>query len=238
MRATIAIHPAVSEQPASRMRPGHILDFVTARTTAFGERHGIDWLTYNPLQMLAYHQLARRDAPAVAASITGAFPDCQSLADVGCGSGAFAAELRGRSRSVAACEHAAGGRLAARLQGVPVTKLDLDRESPAQLPNRIDLAYCFEVAEHCTPSQGDRLVAFLCRLAPTVVFSAAHPGQGGLGHINEQDQQYWGMRFEANGSPLSSEATEDLRRRFLANDVTAPWFVDNVMVFRRAGVPS
>lgn len=224
----------MARQIPLRSLPGRTLDFITARTTRFGERHGLDWLTYSPLQMLAYHRLALGDAPAVIGSLLEVFPDEQVIADVGCGSGAFAAELKRRGRAVFACEHAPGGRLAARLQGVPVAGFDLDREPPAGFGAPIDLAYCFEVAEHCTGPQGDRLVRFLGGLAPTVVFTAAHPGQGGLGHINEQEQSYWIIRFEQAGVSFSPELTRSLQQAFADNGVTAPWFAENVMVFKRA----
>jgi SAM-dependent methyltransferase len=209
------------------------LDFVTAKTTSFGERHQVPWLMYSPLQMLAYHRLALRDANPVVSSLLETFPDAMAIADVGCGSGAFSAEMLRRGRSVKACEHARGGRLLARLQGVEVTGFDLDCHPPAQLPSELDLAYCFEVAEHCTPAQGDHLVSFLAETAPAVVFTAAAPGQGGLGHINEQDQEYWITRFADRGMAFSESMAADLRARFGANGVLAPWFSQNVMVFKR-----
>jgi SAM-dependent methyltransferase len=204
---------------------------VTARTTAFGERHGIDWLTYNPLQMLQYHRMALADAPAVVAAVLETFPDTRRIADVGCGSGAFAAEFQRRGLSVAACEHAVGGRLVARLQGVEVSRFDLDRVPPATLPGDLQLAYCFEVAEHCTPAQGERLVEFLANIAPVVVFSAAQPGQGGLGHINEQDPGYWINAFGQHGAVLAESETESLRQRFAEAGLEAPWFAANALVF-------
>jgi SAM-dependent methyltransferase len=204
---------------------------VTARTTAFGERHSIDWLTYNPLQMLQYHRMALADAPAVVTAVLETFPERRSIADVGCGSGAFAAEFQRRGRSVVACEHAVGGRLVARLQRVEVSRFDLDRVPPATLLGDLQLAYCFEVAEHCTPAQGERLVEFLANLAPVVVFSAAQPGQGGLGHINEQDPGYWIDAFGRHGAVLAESETENLRQKFAGAGLEAPWFAANALVF-------
>lgn len=42
-------------------------------------------------------------------------------------------------------------------------------------------------------------VAFLGEAAPLVLFTAAHSGQGGQGHINEQSRAYWIDRFEKHG---------------------------------------
>lgn len=181
--------------------------------------------------MLQYHRMALTDAPTVVSVILEMFPDRGNVADVGCGSGAFAAEFRRRGRSVVACEHAVGGRFVARLQGVEVSRFDLDRVPPATLPTNLHLAYCFEVAEHCTPAQGQRLVAFLAKLAPTIVFSAAQPGQGGLGHINEQDPAYWIEAFGNHGAVLAQAETTSLRDRFAGAGLEASWFAANTLVF-------
>lgn len=209
------------------------LDLAAVRTSKLGERHGVNWLTYNPLQMLAYHRLAMTDAAAVIAALEEVFPDARCLADVGAGSGAYAAEAVRRGHGVEACEFALGGRLMARWQGVPTQRLDLRRDPPASFRRGIDLAYCFEVAEHCPPELGDRLVRFLARLAPNVVFTAAQPGQVGLGHINAQDREYWIDRFTGEGAEYCGDAVASLREAFARHGVEAPWFHNNVTVFRQ-----
>jgi hypothetical protein len=222
----------------ARRDPGELalgwraLDLVAVRASRLGERHGIDWLTYNPLQMLAYHRLAASDAPAFMTVLEQVFPEAGRLADVGAGSGAYAAEGRRRGRAVEACEHALGGRLMARLQGVPARRFDLRHDPPAVLRRSVDLAFCLEVAEHCPPELGDRLVAFLAHLAPTVVFTAAQPGQGGLGHVNEQPRGYWIERFEREGARYRDELTVRLASVFSEEGVRAKWLIDNVMVFQ------
>ncbi|MEM7219563.1 MAG: class I SAM-dependent methyltransferase [Pseudomonadota bacterium] len=67
------------------------------------------------------------------------------------------------------------------------------------LDGRFDLALCIEVAEHLSAARGDELIAFLCRRSDCVLFSAAVPGQGGTGHVNEQRQSYWQQRFASQG---------------------------------------
>ena len=62
-----------------------------------------------------------------------------------------------------------------------------------------DLAQCLEVAEHLTESSADLLVKTLTDLAPLALFSAAHPGQGGQGHLNERWPVYWQRRFSQHG---------------------------------------
>jgi SAM-dependent methyltransferase len=214
-----------------RTLPWRGLEFATSRIGRFGERHGLDWLTYNPLQLRAYHLLARVDAPAVVGAIIEVFPTAQRIADVGAGSGAFAAEMIRQGRDVEACEYALAGRLYARGQKVRSRAFDLRREPPARLAGPFDLAYCFEVAEHCPPDLGDQLVAFLGELAPITVFTAARPGQGGLGHLNEQEPEYWIERFAQHGMGHDSQRAEKLCDAFARRNVNSPWFLTNLMVF-------
>jgi 2-polyprenyl-3-methyl-5-hydroxy-6-metoxy-1,4-benzoquinol methylase len=83
---------------------------------------------------------------------------------------------------------------------------------------RYDLAVCLEVAEHLPESAAADLVRMLTTLAPIVLFSAAVPGQGGIGHINEQWPQYWKQRFEEHGF----EQVDGIRRH-IWNDRGVHW---------------
>jgi SAM-dependent methyltransferase len=71
---------------------------------------------------------------------------------------------------------------------------DLDRGVPAV--GRFDLAVSLEVAEHLVPDAAAPFVEGLVALAPAVLFSAAIPGQGGRGHLNEQWPEYWKELFD------------------------------------------
>lgn len=64
---------------------------------------------------------------------------------------------------------------------------------------RYDLAMSIEVAEHLHPDRGAALVAALVKASDVVLFSAAVPGQGGDGHVNEQPQSYWAQVFAGHG---------------------------------------
>ncbi|HUC38088.1 MAG TPA: hypothetical protein VMR97_13320 [Acidimicrobiales bacterium] len=78
-----------------------------------------------------------------------------------------------------------------------VTVLDFTRS--IDLQETYDLALCFEIAEHLPASRAESFVADLSRLAPIVAFSAAIPGQGGTGHLNEQWPEYWERLFSRVG---------------------------------------
>jgi len=224
-----------------RMTAGHILHRlwlrarpirmkVTKVSSQLGERFGIEWLTYNPLVFLYFHECAVADAPAVARTFEEVFPEAGRFVDAGAGSGAYAAELKRRGHTVVAYEYTRLGRLIARLQGVHARPFDLT-QTLVDTSAEYDLAYSFEVAEHLSPELGDRLVAFLATSAPIVVFTAAPPGQGGSGHINEQERPYWVERFRNHGMV----ERQDLQDRVAAGfrDARSSWLAANVMVFTR-----
>jgi hypothetical protein len=94
-----------------------------------------------------------------------------------------------------------------------------------------DLAYCFEVAEHVPAPLGDILVGFISTHGREVLFTAAQPGQGGTGHINEQHPSYWQERFARYGKQLDVERTVAIRHTLAAADLESRWLEKNAMVF-------
>lgn len=95
-------------------------------------------------------------------------------------------------------------------QTVLVFRADLNR--PFMLNGLFPLVSCIEVAEHLSPRAGGILVSSLVQHAGnTIVFSAAHPGQGGFRHINERPKQYWlDLFFAKNWIEDSSQTKEAL----------------------------
>jgi hypothetical protein len=71
------------------------------------------------------------------------------------------------------------------------------------------------------------LVRLLTRAAPLVLFSAAVPGQGGVGHRNEQWPDYWRQLFAEHGYRRL-----DPRRRHIWQDArVAGWYQQNLYLF-------
>lgn len=151
-----------------------------------------------------------------------------SLVDVGCGVGSWGAAFsRAGVREVVGIDGA----------WVPLDALQIPRESfhridlldPKQLDRRFDVAICLEVAEHLPESAGEKLLELLTAASDAILFSAAIPGQGGTGHVNEQWPQYWTKRFNAHGYQLY-----DVVRPILFEDpVVAFWYAQNTMIFAR-----
>lgn len=204
------------------------------RLSMLGEQLNLHWLVYNPLLFRHFHEVAAASAPTVIKLIRNTFPDARRLVDVGAGSGAYAAEAKRQGCTVVACEYSNTGRRWAAKQGVDCRPFDLNRDPPTDLEGPYDLAYCLEVAEHLPPSLGDKLVSFIAGLAPRAVFAAAHPGQGGTGHINEQPKEYWIERFERLGMKPQPAESEALASGIANSGIVARWLADNVVVLARS----
>lgn len=98
--------------------------------------------------------------------------------------------------------------------GYDINPVVLDKPSLTQismfdLNDPSEFIICLEVAEHIETSLNDDIVDSLYKnLKPggTLIFSAAHPGQGGVGHINCQTKEYWLEKFELRGLKRNLDA--------------------------------
>jgi hypothetical protein len=104
--------------------------------------------------------------------------------------------------------------------------VDLAQQS-VDLRKHATLAMTIEVAEHLPSEAADRFVRTLVCASDIVLFSAALPGQGGSGHINERPLMYWVRKFWAHGYvPL------DPIRPYVARDsYIFPWIRQNIVMF-------
>jgi hypothetical protein len=210
-----------------------------ARVSNLGTERGLDWLTYNPVVMWHFHSQAKRDAGPVMSALQEEFPQARTYADVGSGGGGYVAEATRRGIHAVGAEKSPVGRWLTRRQGGRAVPFDLNEDPPAELPRQVDVAYSFEVAEHLPPELGDRLVGFIAGLAPVVVFTAATPGQGGIGHVNEQPHEYWHERFAVAGHRVDHAASARLREALDRRGTHAGWLKLNLYVYRaEAGIES
>lgn len=148
----------------------------------------------------------------------------RSMVDVGAGEGWFANEF------------AALGLETTKVDGPWVPDaVQIDFESlPYPVLTTFDMVLCLEVAEHVSPEHADDLVAWLVSLAPLVVFSAAIPGQGGIGHVNEQPPTYWADLFAQHDYRGSGA----LRWALWDDPDVEPWYAQNLLVFGAHDLPA
>ena len=121
-----------------------------------------------------------------------------SVLDVGCGVGSWLAVMS--DSGVTDVTGIDGDLVPEELLQVPgrcVHRQDLS--APFDLGRRFDLVVSTEVAEHLPPPCADTFVRSIAAHTDLVAFSAAVPGQGGTGHVNEQWPSYWASLFEAQG---------------------------------------
>ena len=97
-----------------------------------------------------------------------------------------------------------------------------------------DVATSFEVLEHISPDHAQVAVANICRYTDNVVFSAARPGQGGRGHVNEQPKEYWIDKFRQEGFVWDVQKTK-LFVAMLIDRRVKSWYHKNLLVLRRLG---
>lgn len=103
-----------------------------------------------------------------------------------------------------------------------------DLQKPIHLEQTFDLALSMEVAEHLREDAADCYIDNLCGSADLILFSAAHPGQGGDGHINEQHIEYWINKFEARNFKMKK-----IKHLFENDDKIEWWYKENIALFYR-----
>jgi hypothetical protein len=152
----------------------------------------------------------------------------RNVVDFGAGAGHWAATCL--ARGVGDVLAVDGPWVPPEARAVPADRfLELDLAAALTLDRRFDLAICLEAAEHLPSASAAELVRTLTTAAPVVVFSAAVPGQGGDGHINERPASYWANVFASRGYACF----DDLRRRVWNDALVEVWYRQNLLCFVR-----
>jgi 2-polyprenyl-3-methyl-5-hydroxy-6-metoxy-1,4-benzoquinol methylase len=148
-----------------------------------------------------------------------------TVLDIGCGPGTYVRALR------AAGVEATGIDTDTRVLG----QQHLQQQSLFELQQQAHLVICLEVAEHIEPSKAHDVVSSVVQAAEAggwLIWSAAHPGQGGVGHINCQSKDYWAQLITASGLQRDAETEQQMLAHIEAG-YHMGWFLQNAMVFRR-----
>lgn len=215
--------------PAKRLA-GLLVLKTQGALTWVGEKVGSEWLIYNPLVHLGFTRAAKRNAPIVASTLREVFTDVRTIVDVGCGPGLYVRQFVHTGFNAIGVEYSPKLRRSGEKRGVQILPFDVSIPTPHPPGAPFDLAVSFEVGEHISPALADAFVNYFRGLAKRVVFSAAHPGQGGTAHINEQPREYWIEKFEKIGFKYDPETTSVIASKFTEKD--AHWYLPkNVSVF-------
>jgi glycosyltransferase involved in cell wall biosynthesis len=194
------------------------------------ERNDLAWLKRvipNHPERVSYGQIdheEREPALRLAKWISSALPPGTVL-DIGCGPGTYVDALHTfgiQARGIDVDDRVSG-------------KEHLKYQSLFDLTDAdsADTVVCLEVAEHIEEVQADLVAAQVAGcVKKTLIWTAALPGQGGIGHINCQPREYWDKRLTAQGLVRNHEL-ENKMLEFIVQGPHMVWFRNNVMLFDR-----
>jgi SAM-dependent methyltransferase len=104
-----------------------------------------------------------------------------------------------------------------------------DLTEPLNLGRDFDLVVSLETGEHLPPGAAETLVGSIVRHGDRVLFSAAVPGQEGIGQINCQPHEYWHGLFADRGMVV----TDPIRPLISHDHRVKPWYRNNMFVYER-----
>ena len=150
-----------------------------------------------------------------------------NLIDIGCGPGLYVESLRNLEVP------AIGIDLDSRVDG----KEHLINKSVLELNGdyKANTILCFEMAEHIDEQYSDDIVKNVVECVEDggyLIWTAAQPGQGGIGHINCHPKEYWEEKFINSGMQRNFDVENNLIK-YCKDGYHMGWFVNNVMVFNR-----
>lgn len=150
----------------------------------------------------------------------------QSVIDVGCGAGAWAAAFL--DQDVTTVHGVDAPWLPREILQFPTSDfIAHDLRTPLTLNRSYDLVLSLEVAEHLPEAHAATFVESLVQLGSVIVFSAAIPRQGGHDHQNEQWPAYWAHLFAEH----DYVAVDALRLPFWHDDAVEWWYAQNMIVY-------
>ena len=95
-----------------------------------------------------------------------------------------------------------------------------------------DLSISLEVLEHIEAKDAVKVAGTIAKHSNILVFSAAHPGQGGDGHINCRPKEYWEGVFNVHGLFLDQADTDHIVKS-MSSGYHMGWLPMNVMVLKK-----
>lgn len=123
---------------------------------------------------------SRSSAEIVVPFVLDVIDGAKSVVDIGCGEGAWTAVFAEHGCDVLGIDGPHVDRSRLQIPAERFTALDIQHQRVTGV--RAELAVSLEVAEHLSSSRAMTFIEDLCAAADIVLFSAAIPGQGGVGH--------------------------------------------------------
>lgn len=157
----------------------------------------------------------------------------ETMIDLGCGSGAMC-RVASRLGCVSDGFDSATDQMTM-AGNMSLHRADLTDRHAVLTGLSANLVLCLEVAEHIARGEDEEVLLqnVNSTTEDVLLFSAAVPGQGGCGHVNEQPHGYWRNKLSDIGLVEDASLTERLRRVWSEVAPSAWWYGQNVMVWRR-----
>ena len=175
-----------------------------------------------------YISIGSRRSAAIVAPLVFRHYKAKSLADIGCGRGAWLPEWeRAGVADYLGIDGSYVDRDGLLIPRDRFTTQDLTKHF--DIGRRFDLVVSLEVGEHINPADTETFVDNLQTHSDAILFSAAVPGQGGSSHVNEQDYPFWRQRFGAHGYRLF----DFIRPELVSRHEVEPWYRYNSLFFAR-----
>lgn len=186
------------------------------------------WYQLDSTDVINYDQIEEEEGPfakRLAHWIKDQFAPCDFVYDLGCGPGTYVNALNDIGVDTF------GYDIDPRVEDKPnLICADLLKLNPT---TQAELVLCLETAEHIDTMHNKDIVKAIDRClihGGMLIWSAAQPGQGGVGHINCQTKEYWHKLFQKKGFSrnygIEKSLVDDMRTGYHMG-----WFVQNVMVF-------
>jgi hypothetical protein len=151
-----------------------------------------------------------------------------SFLDFGCSTGLYLREVQSRMPTV----HAIGFEFSQEAVESALCKniFKVDLTEPVQIERRPNtLGLCLEVLEHIEDRYWEPVLENMTKSCDKIIFSAAVPGQGGVGHINCRPKIDWINRFHKLGWVVDLDSTKHLLQ-YMQSGYHMGWFTNNVMI--------
>ncbi len=179
------------------------------------------------VDQINYYEIEREEGPFAKRLIEWVAENIspRNAIDIGCGPGIYVDEM------VRSGIDAIGYDTDERVGDRP----NLVRKDLFDVTDIAEFVLCLEVAEHIPSEFNNQLVKKISEMIDpggTLIWSAAHPGQGGVGHINCQTKKYWAEKFELCGL-VRDTGTEESMITTISDGYHMGWFRMNGMVFRK-----
>ena len=155
----------------------------------------------------------------------------KSVIDFGCGTGDILAPFEKKGITVLGMDGSKTNMKYSKIKRSNFILFDLRKKYESK--RKCDLCLCLEAAEHIGENYSDRLVETLTQSSPTVIFTAAPPGQEGRDHVNLKPCAWWIEKFQKYNFKYDGKITDSLKKKMENISDVQRYYIDNLMVFKR-----